>query len=119
MDGSRTGAWGEEAAARHACRLGAKLVARNVRGPRGELDLVLRHRGVLVFGEVKTRKRGRLCSGLEAVTPGKQASIVRTALYYMLRKGIDPGAVHCRFDVFLVTPGPQVLWIQAAFDAAS
>jgi putative endonuclease len=115
--GSKTGSWGEDAAARHARSLGAKVVGRNVRGPRGELDLVLRHRGVLIFGEVKTRRSDRFGSGLEAVTPAKQASIARTALHYMIQRGIDPGRVRCRFDVFLVTPGPRVVWIEAAFDS--
>ncbi|MGH2722043.1 MAG: YraN family protein, partial [Actinomycetota bacterium] len=46
---------GEGAAARHLERRGLRILARNWRIRMGELDLVARDGGVLVFVEVKTR----------------------------------------------------------------
>ena len=53
--GTPPGARGERAAARHLRRHGYRILARNLRTPRGELDLVARHAHVLVVIEVKTR----------------------------------------------------------------
>jgi len=50
------GRWGEEEAARFLCRLGMKIVERNLRTPVGEIDLIARHGRLLVFVEVKTRR---------------------------------------------------------------
>lgn len=109
------GNWGEDAAARHARAHGAQVLARNFRTKVGELDLVLLHEGVIAFGEVKARTDLRHGGGLEAVTPRKQRRIARTAMLFLIRQGYDPDAVRCRFDVFDVRPGPQVTWVQDAF----
>ncbi len=113
-----TGAWGEEAAAQTALRAGARIVARNVRCRQGEIDLIFRHRGVLVFAEVKTRRGIRYGSGLEAVTLRKQRRIVSTARLYALKHGLDLGEIRSRFDVFEVRPGPDVRWVVNAFDVS-
>ena len=49
---------GEELAAQHFERLGFEVLARRHRTRFGELDLVVRDGGVLVFVEVKTRRPG-------------------------------------------------------------
>lgn len=109
------GAWGEEAAAQHAQVCGARVLARNFRGRRGELDLILMHEGVLVFGEVKARRDDQFGGGLAAVTPSKQRKIALTAMEFLLRTGRNPDATECRFDVFVVSPGPVVEWTRGAF----
>ncbi len=109
------GTWGENAAARYARDRGARVLARNYRGRYGELDLVLLHEGVPVFGEVKARQDRRFGGGLAAVTTRKQRKIAQTALEFLCRTGRDPDATTCRFDVFAVGPGPTVEWVQGAF----
>src|SRR4051794_8773935 len=54
----RLGEIGEDHAARHFERLGYEVLARNHRTRYGELDLVVRDGGGLVFAEVKTRRAG-------------------------------------------------------------
>ena len=51
---SLRGRAGERLAARHLCRRGHRLLARNLRHPCGELDLVTRVGAKLVVVEVKT-----------------------------------------------------------------
>jgi putative endonuclease len=73
------GRYGEEAAARYLIEAGYVLLARNwmCREPdlRGELDLVARHRRMLVVFEVKTRAGGRLAHPAQAVTEEKLARL--------------------------------------------
>ena len=56
MSASRSlrGRAGERLAARHLCRLGHRLLARNLLHPRAELDLVTKEGAHLVVVEVKT-----------------------------------------------------------------
>ncbi len=118
-----SGPWGEDAAAAHAVAGGARVLARNVRGQRGEVDLVLAHAGAIAFGEVKTRRRHALSSGLGSVGPRKRRRIVTTALEWLAGQRLHPERVLLRFDVFVVAPGPhpdappRVVWIQDAYRA--
>ena len=84
--------------------LGLKLyrvLDRRVRTPRGELDLVARRGGLLVFIEVKQRPSGR--EAVEAVTPRQQARIAAAAEVWAARRGLD--RLDRRFDVITVSPG--------------
>ena len=97
----RSGARGEEAACRHLERNGYRILARNYRGPRYEVDIVAEEKGVLAFVEVKTRGPGGEEGGLAAVGPRKQHRLMRAAEHYLLT---HPGArrLPCRFDVVIV-----------------
>jgi putative endonuclease len=61
------------------------------------LDIVARHRGALVFVEVKTRHDVRFGGGEEAVTALKRRRMVRLAHDYLARHNAPECA--CRFDV--------------------
>jgi len=88
---------GEDAAAAALRERGYRIVARNVRLRRGELDIVADDRGTLVFVEVKTRRSRAYGTPAEAVTPAKQRALATLALAYLARRGLH-GRV-CRFDV--------------------
>lgn len=109
------GLWGEDAAAAHAEARGARVLARNVRDRQGEVDLVLADGPVIAFAEVKARRNRRLGGGREAVGWRKQQKVARAALGWLVRCGVDPSSVRCRFDVFEVAPGPEVTWLKDAF----
>jgi putative endonuclease len=47
---------GEQVAVEHLRRRGYDVLARNVRTPRGEIDLIARHGATLAFVEIKTRR---------------------------------------------------------------
>ena len=48
------GAWGERTAADWLCERGYEIIARNVRTPYGEIDIVAKQGDVTVLVEVKT-----------------------------------------------------------------
>ena len=94
------GRQGEDAAAQYLQRKGMKILERNLRTPVGEIDLVARHRNILAFVEVKTRRGTAFGSPGEAVGPRKQRQIVQTAKWYLSdspHKKLQP-----RFDVIAI-----------------
>ncbi len=117
MDNRRLlGDRGEDLAAAFLKKQGYKVLERNYRTPLGEIDLIARHQGTLVFIEVKTRSGDRFGSGRDAVHHGKQARLRRTADYYLKQKRLGQAAV--RFDVVgILWQGdqPQIEVIQGAF----
>lgn len=95
------GAEAENRALAHLLSQGHQLLARNYRVPGGELDLITREGAVLVFTEVRQRRRPTFGSALESVTPRKAALLRRAALAYLVREhGRDDLA--CRFDVVTI-----------------
>lgn len=50
------GDWGEELASRYLQKQGFEILERNWRYSRAEVDIIARHRGLLIFVEVKQRK---------------------------------------------------------------
>jgi putative endonuclease len=68
---------------------GYRVLARRLRYPVGEIDLVARRGGTLAVIEVKARRD--TASAMEAVTPRQRRRIARAGLAL-------------RFDVMLVTP---------------
>ncbi len=99
-DRSNLGRVGEEAALDQYRRRGFELVARNWRCRVGELDLVLRRGGLLVFCEVKSRRGDRLGGPFEAVDRRKQRKLRAVAEAFLI-PGRAPAGV--RFDVASVT----------------
>ena len=111
-----TGAWGEELALRYLKRRGYELVERNYRTRYGELDLILRQEGSLVFVEVKLRRGTGFGDPLEAVTPRKQAAIRAMAERYISEK--QPDFDEVRFDVVGIRLGegaPRIAHLEDAF----
>lgn len=113
---------GERVAAKYLKRKGMRILCRNYRVPRGEIDLIARDGGTLVFVEVKTRRTGLPA---EAVNPEKQRRITRAALHFQKRHGLldSPRPVPSRFDIVaIVWPDglgpPTIHHIPSAFEAA-
>ena len=111
------GAIGEELACRYLSLRGYKVLLKNYECALGEIDIIAKERGALVFIEVKTRSSLEMGSPAEAVTFHKRHQIVKTAQYYLKRYGIKD--VACRFDVvsILLEPDrePAIELIQDAF----
>ena len=100
---SRIAALGESAVARWLERKGCRILDRNLRIGRGEIDIVALDRGVHAVVEVKTRRGDVKGRPHEAVTPAKMRQLRRLGLMLAAR---EPGA-RFRFDVAGVTIGPD------------
>ncbi len=111
----------EEAAARFLERTGLLVVARNVRFPEGEIDLVCRQGDCWVFVEVKCRQARWGDAPGAAVSWSKQRRLIRLAQHYLKSTG-RPGA-RCRFDVVAVTLDGEgraaIRHLPAAFDGSA
>jgi putative endonuclease len=110
----------EDTAARFLERAGLRVIERNVRLTHGEIDLVCRDGGVVVFVEVKCRHARWGDAPAEAVSWHKQRRLTRLAEHYLKWRHLHH--VRCRFDVVAVTVqddgSRSVRHLRAAFDAA-
>jgi putative endonuclease len=100
---SSLGRAGEDAALRAYLQLGFGEVARNWRCALGELDLVMKREGMLVFCEVKTRRGSAFGAGYEAVTRAKQRKVRQLAEAFLTSN--HPTHELVRFDVASVRLG--------------
>ena len=112
------GRWGEDAAAAFLRKRGYRILARNLRTPVGEIDIVAGNRRLLLFVEVKTRRSAAYGVPAEAVGPAKQRQILRSAQWYLGEH--PPGRLQPRFDVIAVMPdaggAPRCEHIENAFE---
>lgn len=84
------GRWGEAHAADYLQQKGYTVIARNVRTPYGEIDLIVQQLSkitqdetITVFVEVKTRTSKTFGYPEEAITPIKQLHLVSAAQHYL------------------------------------
>jgi putative endonuclease len=95
------GARGELLAARHLERLGWRIVDRNVRVGRGELDIIAVDGDELVVVEVRTRRIGKLSPSETTVGPHKIKTILKSARRYVEQVLSYDG--NWRIDIVAVT----------------
>ena len=111
------GRHGERVAARFLQRAGLRILVRNYRHRRGEVDLVARHGRELVMVEVKSRHPRAWLSPEHSVTRGKQRRIIAAANAYLRELRVRPPAT--RFDIVEVWQAsgsvPRCRWIRHAY----
>lgn len=110
---------GEDAAAAFLERHGFKILARNWRHRRLELDIVCEIDGIIVFVEIKTRRGNNYGGGAAAITADKKRNLVVAANAWLARNGAHNRP--CRFDVLCLTGAPdnfRVEHYQNAFDCS-
>jgi putative endonuclease len=97
---------GEDAAVRLLEENGYAVIARNVRLPGGEIDVIARDRDVIAFVEVKARASRRFGSALAAVDGRKRRTLRALAADWL--QIAAPGS-RARFDVVTLERGRAVL----------
>jgi putative endonuclease len=112
MSRSEFGREGEDAAVRLLEDNGYAVIARNVRLPGGEIDVIARERDVIAFVEVKARGSRSFGSALSAVHARKRRTLRALAADWL--QIAAPGA-RARFDVVTIERGRAVLH-RGAFD---
>lgn len=96
----RLGHAGEDVAAAVLQKVGFRLLDRNWRKGRLEIDLVCADGDTVVFVEVKTRQAQGMSDPADAVTPEKQRRLARAAQGWLAAH--DAWRRPCRFDVVCV-----------------
>ena len=93
-------------------RDGWRIVARNVRHGRGEIDIIAERDGIFAVCEVKARRSNDFGSPGEAMTPAKCRTVRLAALGWARDHAVP--ASRLRFDAALVV-GAKVDIIENAF----
>lgn len=110
---------GERAARAWLEAKGYRFVAANWNCKLGEIDLIMRHQGELVFVEVRLRRPTSFGAGLDTVARQKQRRIINTAKWYQ-QKMEYWGPI--RFDVVSIEwvegSQPKIEHIKDAFEAS-
>ena len=100
----------EEVACHFLQREGYRIVARNWRTKTGELDIIARDGGILVFVEVKARTSDGFGGPEAAVDHAKQRRLISAALAFMEKTQCE---LPTRFDVVAIRPGKVHLYRDA------
>jgi putative endonuclease len=114
-----TGRQGERLAAAWLEARGIRILDRNWRHGRYEIDIIVRESDVVAFVEVKTRRLGPGGAPAAAVNARKRARLTRAAAAWIRGHPRESGSF--RFDILEVVnaPGraPLVEWTRDAFQA--
>ena len=95
---------GEELAEEHLKKAGYKILFRNWKWGKHEIDIIAENNEFIVFVEVKTRNDDFRMHPVTAVTKDKQRTIIWAANGYLQKFGIDKES---RFDVVTVIKKPD------------
>lgn len=93
---------------------GYEIIESNYRCTRGEVDIICKKDGYLIFVEVKYRRDVQKGSPAMAVDAKKQQRICQTARWYLHAKHYKDD-YPCRFDVVEIL-GNQIRILEDAFD---
>ena len=108
------GKLGEETAAGYLAERGYEIIARNIRTPYGEIDIIARQGDVTIFVEVKTRTSNKMGLPEESITARKRQHMLAAAEHYAMENEID----HWQIDVISIEgkPGstPKITYFENA-----
>jgi putative endonuclease len=92
------GQWGEGTAVAYLSQRGYEILARNMRTPYGEIDIIAKQGDVTIFVEVKTLTSSRNFFPEQNVTARKREHMLACAEHYAAENEID----HWQIDVVAV-----------------
>lgn len=99
MSTSKKGKHGEKLAANYLKNHGYEILEENYRHKRGEIDIIAKKKGLLVFVEVKSKTIDKYGFPEEAVDSKKEEMIITTADQYLFDKNWQ-GPI--RFDIISI-----------------
>ncbi len=111
------GDFGESLAIDHLKEAGLRIVKRNYRCPKGEIDIIAQDGEILVFVEVRLRTSKYRGYAEESIDQRKAQRLQNIAAYYLLQQGLDEWPP-MRFDMIAINweeEDPDIRWIQALF----
>ena len=98
----RIGSWGEGIAAEYLAGRGYEILARNVRTPYGEIDVLARQGDITIFVEVKTLTKSGNFFPEHNITSRKREHMLAAAEYYAAEHQIN----HWQIDVVAIEGRP-------------
>ena len=116
MKKEELGVWGENEALDFLSNKGFRLIDRNIRFKKYEIDLVLEDGDDLVIVEVKARCTGQIGEPWRAVTKSKQRQIITVTDRYVQEHKIDRNV---RFDIVSIVHNQYQTNIEHIADAFS
>ena len=111
----KTGQKGEDLAVEHLKKAGYRILKRNWKSGKLEIDIIAENKNYIVFIEVKTRSDDYLESPQAAVNREKQRSMILAADNYIKWNNVDKES---RFDIVTVVVKEndyEIDHIEAAF----
>lgn len=115
------GQQGEQVAADFLKRKGYKIIERNWRARKGELDIICRKGKTIIFAEVKTRTPGPMNRPHYGLTAAKQRHLATAAQEWLSAN--NAWEKPCRFDLVAVeisdSAKPAVEHIENAFTVSA
>ena len=110
---NRRGTAAEALAADYLREQGLVITGRNYRCRFGEIDIVAREGGTLVFVEVRRRRADAFGGAASSITRAKRSRLVAAARLYLAQLRETPP---CRFDAVLIQGEPaRIEWLKDAF----
>ena len=98
------GAWGEEQATAYLLHKGYDIIERDWKLGHKDLDIIAKHKGVVVFVEVKTRRNRVFEEPEEAIDHRKLQHLRQAINYYVKSRRIN---LEIRLDVITVVGTPE------------
>ena len=101
---NETGKWGEQLACEYLMHEGYRIVERDWKCGKRDIDIVAIENDVYVFVEVKTRRNEHFANADEAVTPQKIRSVSIAANAYVKSHNLNR---ELRFDIITIVGTPD------------
>lgn len=110
------GSQGEDVAAAHLLQKGYQILTRNYTYLKGEIDIVARHKNIIVIVEVKTRSTPDFGDPQDFLKPAQIKRLVDTAHHFV--EALEENDLEVRFDIVAIIKnkaGTKVEHLEDAF----
>lgn len=116
MNHTELGRFGEELAEKHLHKKGFRILKKNYRFGKIEIDLIAESEDKLIVIEVKTRQTAEIGEPWRAVTRSKQKQIIKAANHFIITENCH---LETRFDVVSIVHNSYRTDIEHIEDAFS
>lgn len=114
----KTGKRGEALALSYVKRQGYKIIEKNYRTGRGEIDIIANDKNCIAFIEIRSGNTEKFGLLEDTIDIKKQNQIIKSALFYIKKYGLEERS--CRFDVVCIknvdSRFPKITLIKNAFE---
>ena len=113
MNNVEKGSFGEKLVEEYMIKNNYKIIDKNCRLGKKEIDIIATKENIIIFVEVKLRNSKSFGHGFDALSRNKKKNIIKAAGDYLLSHSY--GNYNVRFDVASIDEG-KLSYIENAFD---